>query len=119
VAIWVFVTTVCYIAAALPLTWPAAIVIAMPIAAIVLQFPTVIIGPIVLMLIGDGNHIKIISVIAMSLLVIASSYVAASSSWARYAAWLFFAVLIVNGASAILVWLLRGGIRAAEERCAR
>jgi hypothetical protein len=119
VAIWVFLTTVCYIAAALPLIWPAAIVIAMPIAAIVLQFPTVIIGPIVRMLIGDGNHIKIISVIAMALLVIASSYFAASHSWARYAAWLFFAVLIVNGAAAIVVWFLRGPIRAAEERCAR
>lgn len=118
-AIWVFVTTVCYIAAPLPLIWPVAIVVAMPIAAIVLQFPTVIIGPMVRMLIGDGNHIKIISVIAMSLLVIASSFVAASTSWARYAAWFFFAVLIVNGAAAIAVWILRGSIRAAEERCAR
>ena len=119
VAIWIFVTTVCYIAAALPLIWPAAIIVAIPIAAIVLQFPTVIIGPIVRMLIGDGNHIKIISVIAMSLLVIASSYVATSNSWARYAAWFFFAVLIVNGAAAAIVWLLRGSIRAAEERCPR
>lgn len=119
VALWVFVTTVCYIAAVLPLIWPAAVIVAIPIAAIVLQFPTVIIGPIVRMLIGDGNHIKIISVIAMSLLVIASSYVAASNSWARYAAWFFFAVLILNGAAAVIVWLLRGPIRAAEERCAR
>lgn len=119
VAIWVFATTVCYIAAVLPLIWPAAIIVAIPIAAIVLQFPTVIIGPIVRMLIGDGNHIKIISVIAMSLLVIASSCVAASSSWARYAAWFFFAVLIMNGAAAAIVWLLGGPIRAAEKRCAR
>ena len=119
VAIWVFITTVCYIAAALPLIWPAAIVVAIPIAAIALHFPIVGIGPIVRMMIGDGDHIKIISVITMTLLVIASSYVAASSSWARYAAWFFFAVLIVNGAAAIVVWLLRGGIRAAEERCAR
>ena len=119
VAIWVFVTTIFYIAAALPLIWPAAIIVAIPIAAIVLQFPTVIIGPIVRMLIGDGNHIKIISVIAMALLVIASSFVAASHSWARYAAWFFFGVLIVNGAAAVVVWLLRGPIRTAEERCAR
>jgi len=118
-AIWVFITTVCYIAAALPLIWPAAIVVAIPIAAIALQLPTVVIGPIVRMLIGDGDHIKIISVIAMSLLVIASSYFAVSSSWARYVAWFFFAVLVINGTAAIVVWLLRGGIRAAEERCAR
>lgn len=119
VAVWIFVTAVCYIAAALPLIWPAAIAVAIPIAAIVLQFPTVIIGPIVRMLIGDGDHIKIISVIAMALLVIASSYVAASNSWARYAAWFFFAALIVNGAAAIAVRLLREPIRAAEEQCAR
>jgi hypothetical protein len=119
VAIWVFLTTVCYVAAMIPIAWPAAIAIAIPIAAVVLQFPTVGIGPIVRMLIGDGNHIKIISVIAMSLLVIASSYFAVSSSWARYVAWFFFAVLIVNAAAAIVVWTLRGGIRAAEERCAR
>jgi hypothetical protein len=119
VAIWVFLTTVCYISAALPLSWPAAIVVAMPIAAIAIHFPIVVIGPIVRMLIGDGNHIKIISVIAMSLLVLASSYFAVSNSWARYAAWFFFGVLIVNGAAAVVVWLLRGPIRAAEEQCAR
>jgi len=118
-AIWVFLTTVCYIAAALPLIWPVAIMVAIPIAAIALQFPTVGIGPIVSMLIGDGDHIRIISMIAMSLLVIASSYFAASSSWARYVAWFFFAVLIVNGVAAAVVWRLRGAIRTAEERCAR
>jgi hypothetical protein len=120
IAIWVFVTTVCYIAAMLPIVWPAAIVVAIPIAAIALHFPIVVIGPIVRMLIGDGDHVKIISVITMSLLVIASSYVVAvSSSWTRYVAWFFFAVLIVNAAAAVIVRLLRGGILAAEERCAR
>jgi hypothetical protein len=119
VAIWVFVTTVCYVAAILPMAWPAAIITAIPIAAIVIHFPIVGIGPIVRMLIGDGDHIKITSVITMSLLVIASSYFVASSSWARYVAWFFFAVLIANGTAAILVWLLRDGIRKAEERCVR
>jgi hypothetical protein len=119
IAIWVFVTTVCYVAAALPLIWPVAIIVAIPIAAIVIHFPIVVIGPIVRMLIGDGDHIKIISLITMSLLVIASSYVAVSNSWPRYVAWFFFAALIANGAAAIVVWLLRGRIRAAEERCAR
>jgi hypothetical protein len=119
VAVWVFITTVCYVAASLPLVWPAAIVAAIPIAAIALHFPIVGIGPIVRMLIGDGDHVKIISVITMSLLVIASSYVGASTSWARYVAWFFFAVLVVNGGAAVVLWLLRDNIRAAEERCAR
>jgi len=119
VALWVFFTTVCYIAAVLPLILPAAIVAAIPLAAIALQFPIVGIGPIVRMLLGDGDHIKIISVITMALLVIASSYFAVSSSWPRYVAWFFFAVLVVNGAAALVVWLLRNGIREAEDRCAR
>ena len=119
VAVWVFLTTVCYIAATLPLILPAAIVVAIPLAAIVLQFPIVVIGPIVRMLIGDGDHVKIISAITMALLVIVSSYFAVSNSWPRSVAWLFFAVLIMNGAAAIIVRLLRNRIRAAEERCAR
>ncbi|HEV7484673.1 MAG TPA: hypothetical protein VGQ65_03245, partial [Thermoanaerobaculia bacterium] len=100
IAIWMFVTTVCYVAATLPLIWPVAIIVAIPIAAIAIHFPIVVIGPIVRMLIGDGDHIKIISLITMSLLVIASSYVAVSNSWPRYVAWIFFAVLIANGAAA-------------------
>jgi hypothetical protein len=119
IAIWIFITTVCYVAAMLPMLWLAAILVAIPLAAIALHFPIVVIGPIVRMLIGDGDHIKIISVITMSLLVIASSYFAATMLWARYVAWFFFAVLIVNAAAAAVVWLLRGEIRAAEERCAR
>lgn len=118
IAIWVFVTTVCYVAATLPLIWPVAIIVAIPIAAIVIHFPIVVIGPIVRMLIGDGDHIKIISLITMSLLVIGSSYFAVSASWARYVAWFFFTALLANGTAAIVVRLLRGRIRAAEERCA-
>lgn len=119
IAIWVFVTTVCYVVAALPLVWPAAIIVAIPIAAIALHFPIVVIGPIVRMLIGDGDHVKIISVVTMVLLAITSSYFVVSSSWARYVASFFLAVLLVNGAAAVVVWLLRGSIRSAEKRCAR
>lgn len=118
-AIWLFVTTVCYIASTVPIHWLAAIAVAIPIAAIVLQFPTVVVGPFVRLLIGDGDHIKIISVIAMLFMVLASSYFAASNSSVRFVAWFFFAVLAVNAAAAAVVWLLRGRIRAAEERCAR
>ena len=118
IAIWVFATTTCYIAAALPLALPIAIVIAVPLAAIAIHLPIVVGGPILRLMIGDGDHVKIVSVITMVLLLISSSYVAASPMWARFAAWLFFAVLILNSAAAIVVWLLRNSIRAAEERCA-
>jgi hypothetical protein len=118
-AIWVFVTTTCYIAAALPLSLPIAVIIAIPLAAIAIHLPIVVGGPILIFVIGDGDHVKIVSAITMGLLLIASSYFAISPEWVRFAAWLFFAILIINSAAAAILWLLRKPIRAAEERCAR
>jgi hypothetical protein len=119
VAAWVFVTTACYIAAALPINLPLAIVLAIPLAAIAIHLPIVIGGPILRLLIGDGNHIKIVSVTTMSLLLIASAYVAATTSWARFVAWFFLAILLLNSAAAAVLWLLRNAVHAAEERCVR
>ena len=67
----------------------------------------------------DGNHIKIVSVLTMGLLLIASSYAITTATWARLVAWLFFAVLAVNCAAAVVLWLLRGAVQAEEERCVR
>jgi len=119
VALWVFVTTACYIAAALPLTLALAIVLAIPLAAIAIHLPIVIGGPLLRLFIGDGNHIKIISVTTMSLLLIASSYVATTASWARFVAWLFLAILLINCLAAATLWLLRNAVQEAEERCVR
>jgi hypothetical protein len=118
-AFWVFATTACYIAASLPFALPLSIGLAIPLAAIVIHLPVVLGGPILRALTGDGNHIKIVSVITMALLLIASSYVATTRSWARFVAWLFFAILLLNGVAAVILWLLRGAIQAAEERCVR
>jgi len=117
VALWVFVTTVCYLAAALPLVLPLAIVLAIPLAAIVIHLPVVVGGPLLRLMFGDGNYIKIISVTTMALLLIASGYFATTATWARAVAWLFFAILIVNSLASVIVWFLRGAIQAAEERC--
>jgi len=119
IAIWVFITTTCYIAAMLPLARPVAVIVAIPLAAIAIHLPIVVGGPILRLIIGDGDHVKIVSAITMALLLIASSYFAVSPAWARLAAWFFFAVLVLNTAAAIVVWLLRSPIRAAEKRCAR
>jgi hypothetical protein len=119
IAIWVFVTATCYVAASLPFVLPIAIIVAIPLAAIAIHLPIVVGGPILILIIGDGDHVKLVSVITMSLLTIASAFVALSPTWARFAAWLFFAILIVNCAAAAILWLLRHQIRAAEERCAR
>ncbi|HXH41892.1 MAG TPA: hypothetical protein VNN08_24930 [Thermoanaerobaculia bacterium] len=119
VAVWVLATTACYVAAALPLRLPWSIAVAVPLAAIAIHLPIVIGGPVVRLLIGDGNHIGIISVITMALLLIASSYAVTTASWARFAAWLFFGVVAVNCAAAAVLWLLRHAIQAEEERCVR
>jgi hypothetical protein len=55
----------------------------------------------------------------MGLLLIASSYVAATQTWARFVAWIFFAILLLNCVAAVILWLLRGSVQAAEERCVR
>lgn len=119
VAAWIFATTTCYIVVALPFVLPLSIVLAIPLAAIAIHLPIVIGGPILRLLIGDRNHIKIVSVTTMSLLLTASAYVATTTSWARFVAWLFLAILIINSVTAAVLWLLRKTIQAAEERCVR
>jgi hypothetical protein len=114
VAAWVFVTTACYVAAALPVSLPLAIVLAVPLAAIAIHIPVVIGG----LMLGGGNHIKSLSAGTMALLFVVSSYAGTRSSWVRFVAWIFFAILIINSAAAAVLWLLRGKIQAAEERCA-
>ncbi|HXA15508.1 MAG TPA: hypothetical protein VN380_00835 [Thermoanaerobaculia bacterium] len=118
-AFWVIATVACYIAASLPFALPLSIVLSVPLAAIAIHLPVVLAGLTLRALTGDGDHIKLVSVMMMTLLLIASSYVATTRSWARYAAWLFFAILLLNGVAAIILWLLRGAIQEAEERCAR
>ncbi|HEX9458812.1 MAG TPA: hypothetical protein VGA84_06685 [Thermoanaerobaculia bacterium] len=118
-ALWVFATTACYIAVSLPFALPLSIALAIPLAAITINLPIVLSGLILRGLTGDGNHIKIVSVITMALLLIASSYVATTRTWARFVAWLFFAILLLNCVAAVILWLLRGIVQAAEERCVR
>lgn len=117
VAVWVFVTTTCYIGEALPFALPLSMILAIPLAAITIHLPIVVGGPILRALIGDGNHIKIVSLTTMSLLLIVSIWVATMATWARFVAWFFLAILIINSFAAAVLWLLRNTIQAAEERC--
>jgi len=119
VAIWVVATTACYIAALLPLRLPLSIIAAIPLAAVAVHLPIVIGGPLLRLVIGDGDHVKIVSVMTMGLLLLASSYFVLVPTWARFAAWLFFAMLILNCAAAVILWLLRDAVQVAEERCER
>jgi hypothetical protein len=118
VAIWVFVTVAAYLAAILPMSLPLAIIAAIPLASIVLHLPIVLGGPILRLILGDNDHVKIVSVGTMSLLIVWSFCIARGDSWARFVAWFFFAVLACNAIAAVILWLLRGAVRAEESRCA-
>ncbi len=119
VAIWVFVTVATYFAAILPIPLPLAIIAAIPLASIILHLPIVLGGPILRLILGDNDHIKIVSVATMSLLIVWSFYIARGDSWARFIAWFFFAVLACNAIAAVILWLMRGAVQAEESRCAR
>jgi len=119
VAVWVFVTVAAYLAATLPMPLPPAIILAIPLASIVLHTPIVGGGLILRLILGDNDHVKIVSVGTMSLLIVWSFYVARGDSWARFVAWFFFAVLACNAIAAAILWLLRAEVQAEENQCAR
>ena len=119
VALWVFVTTASYFAAMLPLPIPLAIVAAIPLASLAIHIPFIGGGLAVRLITRDENNVKIVSAGTMSLLLIGSSYVAWTATWARFVAWFFFSVLAINGLAALILWLLRATVQAAEERCVR
>jgi hypothetical protein len=119
VAAWIMATTTCYVAALLPVVLPLSILAAIPIAAILIHVPIVPGGALLRLMLGDGDHVKIVSVITMVLLLIASSYFATVATWPRFVACFFVAVFIVNSIAAVLLWLMRDRVRAAEERCVR
>jgi hypothetical protein len=119
VAVWVFLTVTAYLAAILPLPLPLAIIVAIPLASIVIHIPIVVGGPVLRLILGDNDHVKIVSVGTMVLLTVWSFYVARGDLWARFEAWLFFAVLACNAIAAVILWLLRAAVQAEESRCAR
>ncbi len=117
VAVWVFLTTASYFAALLPLPVPLAIVAAIPLASLAIHIPFIGGGLALRLITRYENHVRIVSVSTMGLLLIASSYVVVTATWARFVAWFFFAVLAINGLAALILWLLRARVQAAEERC--
>lgn len=119
VAIWVFLTVAAYLAATLPLRLPLSIIVAIPLASIVLHIPIVAGGLILRVLLGDKDHVKIVSLGTIGLLMVWSFYVVRSNSWARIVAMAFFAVLACNTIAAVILWLLRAAVRAEESQCAR
>ena len=89
VAIWFYVTTVCYIAAAVP--W----LLAIPLAVVAISLPLL-----------SGAGMKANGQILMLLQFSASAYFATASGPVKYVAWLFLIVFFMNSAAWILArWL--------------
>jgi hypothetical protein len=115
VSVWVLLTTIVYIAAALP--WPrwAAVTGGIVAAPWVLQLPVYLIGNVTP---SDRDNRALVSKVAWALLLIPTPFVAMLDSPAHYAAWLFIAVFALNGLAFVVMLLLRRRVEALEARCA-
>lgn len=113
VGAWTTLTLAAYVAAVLSRSWalPLAILAAIPMAILLLQFTIVIVG---VLLIRRENNLRVNSVVLMVLLTGAAAYFARSESWVRYAAWQFLAVLAINAVAAVAVRMMRGAIAETE-----
>ena len=107
-SLWVVLTVACYIAAMLRRVWPVAlaIVAAVPLAAAAIEVPIVAGG---FFFRGRAN-----GVFFMILLTAASAYFARQTSWVRFVAWQFFALMILNAIAALILLLLREPIARLE-----
>ncbi len=123
VAAWFFVTAAWYVAVLLPLRIAFAVPVSIVITPIILELPTYITGAVLVPLwnVVAGtkieNNQKLNSVTLMTLMAVASSYFGAMASPARYVAWFFFAVLVVNATAWVLMASLQGQVREMERRC--
>jgi hypothetical protein len=110
---WVLITLAAFNTAVLS-KWipiPAALLVSIPLALLMLQVPIVIIG---LVFLRRPNNLRLNSIVLMTLMTLAATHFARAQSWVRFVAWQFLAVLALNAIAAVIVLLLRGTIAEAE-----
>lgn len=83
-----------------------AILLALPLAAILLEVPVYVSGLL-------SNNLRVNSAVLMSVVAASAAYVATLHSWARFVAWIFLACVAANAVAAAVLLLTR-----ADERCA-
>jgi hypothetical protein len=113
VSVWIYLTAVTYVTALLPLIVPVAIVLPIPIAAVVLHVPLLLVGA---MLPRWTPHESVHAKVLMTVMAAVSFWFAQHDAWPRVAAWLFLGVLAMNGIAALLVFAMRGVIARFERR---
>jgi len=112
-SLWIVLTIACYLAGTLFAAWPvvAALAVSVPLALMAVQFPVAIIG---LLTARTARRHLINSVALMSVLILLAVHFARGTSWVRFAAWQFLAVIGLNAIAAVIVFLLRAPIARLE-----
>ena len=103
--------TTCYIAVLLPFWTPVALIAALPLALIAIQI-LVVGGGLVLSSMAANSAFMMLCAVAASL------YFATRTTWVRFAAYAFLAVVALNALAYVVMWLLRDRVRELELRCA-
>lgn len=118
---WITLTLACYLGAMLFVGWHPALAIAtsIPLAIALLEVPAIVsaltIAPIWSAITGArANGIRVNSVVVMLLFIAASTYFATRSTWVRFVAWQFLALLALNTIAAVIVFSLRDSIARLE-----
>jgi hypothetical protein len=112
VALWTMATMTCFLYALLVqvMIAPAALLLAVPLASIVIQAPHAV-GLIV----RGGPNTGLISKILMLLFTVLSLHFARTATWVRFAAWQFLLLLALNALAALVMFALRGRVARLEE----
>lgn len=123
VSAWMFVTAAWYLAEILPLPFGWAVAVALAFGGIVIQFPLYFVGGVLVPLwnLAAGtkteNNQNLNSIVSMTLMFAASVYFGITRSSARYPAWFFLAVFILNAGAWVILLPWRGRMREMERRC--
>ena len=118
---WVTLTFACYLAATLFAGWDIALalIVSLPLAFVLLQVPALLsaltIAPLFRsMTQGRASGIRVNGVVVMLLMSAASAHFARQSTWVRFVAWQFLALLALNAIAAVIAFLLRDSIARIE-----
>jgi len=102
--VWYLAILVCFLAAFVPL------IVALPLALMVVEIP----------IYAFGLPFRSRRITSMGYVLCGAAeawYLALQRTWIRAGAYAFFGVVALNALAFVVMWLLRGRVRAAEERC--
>jgi hypothetical protein len=116
VGVWLVATIACYVAVTLFGSWPLplALLTAFALVWTTIQVPMLIIAGVTTLVMRMENHLTVNSFLNMLLYTCAAAYFATWTTWVRFAAWQFLAMLVLNAMAAVLVFLLRDPIARLE-----